>query len=247
MKGADSQSVFLHHLYRFAIAPLSMRPFIFFHGLLAMFSLAINALHCTTPSDTIMAHNISSAEHLQARSASAIKAKLAIPWPLVTRNGRRLRVVRYCYGDKYTRDLFNCRVQDALTLWAERIGYPAGPATGHSLSWDEADDRNRNPIQRQIEYCFLPGLVDGQVVWNPKVDKDTLRISENLGQGSLATTGYRLGARYAVGFHWMQLQKNAVVEEVAHEGSRTRENQSTRLTRKQLGHGQSTPTPSAPT
>lgn len=153
---------------------LTMWPLFSCLWLLTLLPPTITVFHCSTPSDTIMSHNMSSAEQIQKRSASRFKAKLAIPWPLVTRNGRRLRVVKYCYADKYTRDLFDCpKVQDAFTLWADRLGYPAGQATGHSLSWDEADDRNPDPSKRRIEYCFQPELSGGKAVWNDKVDKDT--------------------------------------------------------------------------
>lgn len=188
-----------------------------------------------------MSHNVSSAEQFQKRSASRFKAKLAIPWPLVTRNGRRLRVVKYCYADKYTRDLFDCpKVQRAFTLWADRLGYPAGQATGHSLSWDEADDRNPDPSKRRIEYCFQPELSGGKAVWNDKVDKDTLRISENLDQatGSYASVGYRVGARYTEGYHWMVLSRNAEAEDIAHEVRRSCIPSQSATNNWQLGHGQ---------
>jgi hypothetical protein len=199
-----------------------MRLLLPFYGLLTTLPLAINTFKCSTSSDTIMTHNASSIERLQARSASAIKTRFAMPWPVVTntKTKTRTRAVRYCYGDEYTRNLLDCKVQAAFTMWAERLGYPAGPGTGHSLSWDEADDKNEDPKKRKHEYCFLPGLDEnGEAVWNDKVAKDHLIIIESLGTSSWSTVGYKLGARYRVGTHKMLLKKDETVEHVAHEVS----------------------------
>jgi hypothetical protein len=199
-----------------------MRLLLPFYGLLTTLPLAINAFKCSTSSDTIMTHNASSIERLQARSASAIKTRFAMPWPVVTntKTKTRTRAVRYCYGDEYTRNLLDCKVQAAFTMWAERLGYPAGPGTGHSLSWDEADDKNEDPKKRKHEYCFLPGLDENrEAVWNDKIAKDHLIIIESLGTSSWSTVGYKLGARYRVGTHKMLLKKDETVEHVAHEVS----------------------------
>ena len=95
-----------------------MRQLLPFYGLLATLPLATSAFSCSTPSDNIMTHNASSIEHLQARSASAIKTIFAIPWPVVTNSKTkvRTRAVKYCYGDKYTRGLLDCNVQAAFAL-----------------------------------------------------------------------------------------------------------------------------------
>lgn len=216
-----------------------MGPLLPFYGLLVTLPLAINAF-CSTPTDTIMTHNVSSLEHLQARSASAIKTKLAMPWPVVTntKTKTRTRAVKYCYGDEYTRNLLDCNVQAAFQLWAERLGYPAGPETGHSLSWDEADDKNEDPKECKHEYWFLPGLdANGEAVWNDKVTKDHLIIIESLDSTSWSTVGYKLGARYRVGTHKMVLKKNETVEGVAHEVSHVYTRYRLRLKLSQLGHG----------
>jgi hypothetical protein len=210
-----------HHPHLRAVP--DMRPSFYWTWVLALLLLEITAF-CTTPSDTIMAHNVSAAEQLQTRSASQLKAGLRIPWPAVTRNGRKLRVIKYCFADFLTRSRFECLLQDAFTLWAEGLGFPAGQVTGHSISWEEAHNRNPNPSQRRVEYCYKLGSRD----WNDNLDKDTLRISINddPNTGSYATVGYRIGSRYTVGSHYMVLERSVDAKQIAHEVSLRKLNQS---------------------
>lgn len=193
----------------------------FLLGAIALFPQALAHWSCSALSDTTIVPSIAYAE-AQLGSASYIQGHLAEPWPLIkSPNGRRLRVVRYCYADKATRDLLHCKkVMPALLLWAKGLGVPASAQKGHSVGWLEASNGETDPKLRKIEYCFvdygIPGLGLSNI-WNKAVDEDTLVIYSDPGSSSSsATVGYN---NFREDKHVMTVGSESTVAVVAHEVS----------------------------
>jgi len=181
-------------------------------GLLALWTLIVAGFNCTTSSEhTILVHDVI-AEQAQRGAASefAFNLKLRQPWPLVTYGqNHKYRVIKYCYTDKATRDKFHCRVQDALTVWADKLGGFPTKDKGHSLASLEA----KNP-QNQIEFC---AGVDGK--WNPKVEAGTLWISDHGGAPHIAETtiGYDVIIPIKPDRHQLKLGGAVTVATIVHE------------------------------
>lgn len=166
-----------------------------------------------------MVHDVI-AEQVQYGSASALKAGLAQPWPLVTVGNQRLRVIKYCYATKVYRDYLHCsKVNVALKIWAEKLGYPANAQTGHSLAWVEANDGNEDKKKRKRRYCYKNYEHGKGGTWNKNVDADTLAIFlDPTFDGAKATTGYDALSNEP-GRHQMILGIDADSVEIAHEVS----------------------------
>jgi len=157
--------------------------------------------------------------YLSPRSASALKAGLAQPWPQVARGGQQLRVIRYCYATKVYRDYLHCnRLNPALKIWADKLGYPASAQTGHGISWEEANDGGE-PGKRKRRYCYTRYEHGKGGRWNKKVDPDTLAIFlDPTFDGARATIGYD-ALSSEEGRHQMVLGVDADPIEIAHEVS----------------------------
>lgn len=112
-------------------------------------------------------------------------------------------------------------MQDAFQIWADALGYPAGPATGHNMAWEEARDTGP-PGFRSTLFCYLPGARG----WNPGVSKDTLVIDVDLaiGSGGHASVGWRLPTgddAVDAGRHGIVLGVGVPARLVAHEVCRS--------------------------
>lgn len=185
--------------------------------LLALWTLIVAGFNCTTISEhTIIVHD-AIAEQAQRGAASefAFNLKLRQPWPLVTYGqNHKYRVIKYCYTDKATRDKFHCRVQDALTVWSDKLGGFPTKNRGHSLASLEAKDP-----QNQIEFC---AGADG--TWNPKVEAGTLWISDHGGDPNAAESsiGYDIVVPSTPYRHYMKLGGAVTVDTIVHEVSTSR-------------------------
>lgn len=151
----------------------------------------------------------------QYGSASFIKADLAEPWPVLQSRGRQLRVVRYCFETEEARNLLNCKIQDALSLWSRGLGYPGN---GHSLAWLEVNGGKTADPPFKYHLCYHDmGYLGLGLKWNDKVKDDTLVI-RHVGDTSesLATVGYK-GINKGEHPHSLALGTHASIPVVAHE------------------------------
>ena len=162
------------------------------------------------------AHNLDPPT-LTPRAASALKAQLAQPWPLVDTGTEQLHVIKYCYATKLYRDYLHCsRVNPALKIWAEKLGAPAAQH-GHSVAFKEAGYAGRDG-KRKRAYCYSSYEHGKGGKWNKNVDKDTLAIYlDPTFDGARATTGWSAGEE--PGRHEMVLGVDADPVEIAHEVS----------------------------
>ncbi|KAF2995494.1 hypothetical protein E8E13_000056 [Curvularia kusanoi] len=127
----------------------------------------------------------------EKRSASTLKTNERLPWPAILhKNGRRVRPIRYCYTDKATRDLLDCRyVRQAAMRWWIKL-HTQGFKDTNIISFNEAQVIDPNTGGRTPHYCL-----DDQGQWNYQyVPDDTLWIyyDPNV-MGGHTTPGYRNG------------------------------------------------------
>lgn len=147
---------------------------------------------CTVTSNSTMVHNaLTEQARPIPRSASALKAGFAQPWPLISRGSQQLRVVKYCYATKVYRDYLHCnKFNSALKIWADKLGYPASAQTGHGISWEEANDGGE-PGKRKRRFCYTKYEHGKGGKWNKNVESDTLAIFlDPTFDGARSTTGY---------------------------------------------------------
>lgn len=188
---------------------------LFLLGLVLLPQLASSGTwSCSVQSNITMVPNIALAQP-QYGSASFIKADLAEPWPVLQSRGRQLRVVRYCFETEEARNLLNCKIQDALSLWSRGLGYPGN---GHSLAWLEVNGGKTADPPFKYHLCYHDmGYLGLGLKWNDKVKDDTLVI-RHVGDTSesLATVGYK-GINKGEHPHSLALGTHASIPVVAHE------------------------------
>ena len=145
----------------------------------------------------------------QTANANFLKGDLRHPWPQV---GNR-RPIRYCYINEQARNTLRCSVQQALAVWARKIGVMNSRANGHSIAWVEAGDRTDKGI-KEHKYCH-----DALGKWNLAVKPDTLAIHLEEGVTPMATVGYEPEEwNKEAGRHMMKLpDANVGINRIAHE------------------------------
>ncbi|KAJ8107672.1 hypothetical protein OPT61_g8707 [Boeremia exigua] len=191
--------------------PFTMQILRFLLPFVALWALA-NALKCRTRSNSIIVHD-AIAEQAQYAGASQLRAQLVEPWPIERIGGVQYRVIKYCFTNERTRDLFDCsRWQPALALWGEKLGGVASAATGHNIGWREAHDGNPDRSKRQPAYCVSNGK------WNPNVQPGTLWIRQDHidPYAAEAAIGYDVLSNKPPR-HNMLLGKDVSVDDVVHE------------------------------
>ncbi|KAF3033986.1 hypothetical protein E8E12_005229 [Didymella heteroderae] len=108
------------------------------------------------------------------RVASALKAQLAQPWPLVTVGTEQLRVMNYCYATKLYRDYLHCaHVNPALEFLGDKLGSPAS-SHGHSVAFKEAGYTGKDDKRKRADDAGRHEMVLG-------VDADAIEIAHELG------------------------------------------------------------------
>src|SRR5690242_7396415 len=193
---------------------------LFYLGLFTLLPFAVarrTGSECTVRSNVTMVSDVSTAP-VQHGAASNLQAGFAYPWPEVERNGRKIRVVTYCYSNEEVRNYFDCPyVRDALQRWREKLDSPPFKGTTN-LVWEELHDGNKDPSKRQPRYCF-----DADRKWDHKnVPGDTLWINidhSRLDRGA-AMVGYvKETEPGAAGYNNMKLGPHIAVDELTHEVS----------------------------
>lgn len=177
------------------------------------------SFECRTHSKAIMVSD-QAASRVQYGAASELAADLAHPWPEVEHNGRKLRVVTYCYSNKEVRDWLDDYVKAAITRWKEKLSSPPFKGTTN-LAWQELHDGNLDPCKRQPRFCFGPTKewdrenVPGDTLW--------VNIDHDQGAGGKSTVGYLPpNHENEVAYQHMKLGSEVTVEAIVHEVS-TRE------------------------
>lgn len=141
---------------------------------------------CTVQSNATMIED-AWATQAQYGAASEIQAGLKQPRPEVVRNGRRVRVVTYCYETAAAREYLDCPwVKDAVDRWKDKLAESRFAGTTN-LKFEELSDGNPDPARRQPRYCF-----DETSHWDSaNVPADTLwiGIDHNAGVTGHSTMG----------------------------------------------------------
>ncbi|KAJ4986430.1 hypothetical protein SVAN01_08122 [Stagonosporopsis vannaccii] len=192
--------------------------FLFCLGLLALLPFAVSrhtGSECTVRSNVSIVSDVAAAP-VQHGAASQLQAGTVYPWPEVERNGRKLRVVTYCYSNEAVRTYFDCPyVRDALNRWREKLDSPPFKGTTN-LVWEELNDGNKDPSKRQPRYCF-----DANRNWDHKnVPDDTLWINIDPSRldGGVAMVGYVKETEGGkVGYNHMKLGPHVTVDVITHE------------------------------
>ena len=110
--------------------------------------------------DAIRQHNMSYVDPVEEYKRSAtdflwpVGARKHYPWPILVRRNVPLRILRYCFADPNAKQMLCNTMQDAFKVWADKLGYPAGPLTGHNMAWEEART-DAPPGERRNLFCWL--------------------------------------------------------------------------------------------
>lgn len=172
---------------------------------------------CRVRSNVAMVPDVAAAQ-VQYGAASELEAGLAQPWPEIERNGRKLRVVTYCYSNRAIRDWFDCpRVKEAFDRWRNKLDTPPFKGTTN-IAWEELNDGNPDRTQRQPKYCF-----DANENWDvANIPGDTLwiDIDHASGEGGHFTVGYDPPvADDEVSYRYMKLGPQVTIDAITHEAS----------------------------
>jgi hypothetical protein len=212
-----------------------MQLFRLFLWLLALLSLVLAQCRTSVQSqmtyvDPIKQHTMTYVDSVEEHKRSATdflwpaNVRKHNPWPIFVRRNVPLRIVRYCFADARAKQMLCKTVQDALQIWADKIGYPHGAANGHNMAWEEART-NDPPGQRQNLFCYLDNANEDPEnrEWNPEVLDDTLKIDFDPDlDGASSTIGWRAKKGYSDDFgrHDITIGPGTLAFTVAHEVSR---------------------------